>query len=808
MKPLISVCMPMYNASKYLRECIDSVLSQSFEDFEFLIVDDGSTDDSVSIVESYTDSRIRLIKNKHDYIGSLNMLLKRARGKYIARMDADDVMMTYRLKAQFGYMEKHTEVGVLGGGMQQIGERHGILIPLRKVTIQDMINSCCIAHPSVMIRTSIFRQYGLCYEEDFKYAEDYRLWIQMMKHEIVFRNLPVPVIRYRVSGNQITSRHSAEQFEKSIKIKEDGVKWLLERVKKVSYESCDIPESTNRLTIVIPFLNEQDEVGNTVRSIRNTAGNRVDVIVVDDHSDDKYDYRSDLADFNVTYIYNDCRIGAAASKEKGVRLVRTPYFLLLDAHMRCFSHDWHNTIVSVLQKNDRQILCCQTKALEKDGKLIISEKGVVPTDGAYMLFDYNEYIPGIHWNDSEEYGRFQGNKIACILGAGYAASKRYWTYLKGFEGLMHYGSEEAYLSLKAWLEGGGCCLLPNVVFGHIYRAKPPYRIVTAQMHYNLFVISTTLFPTSLQCWANAIAYGKDKYIYENIRFWLSMNKDSLKKLKLYYTRTFHVDFETILEINDIMDTGKVAMANHEKKRIPQLLDFVLKCSCTSCVDLWEGCMGLLIVLCEYEEYAGADEYTALAYELLKRIQSRMTPQSELPISFAHGVCGIGWGFIYIMRNNLVDMDFSKELSVIDQKVMERDPKRITDFSFQSGIGGILCYVTNRLFVLQEKRMEPTFDIKYLECLRNVARNALEKSVDFRTHSYALLFLEYGQKEWHVLRPRWKDVIDLPTFLPTDSVKWSNGLSGSVGYLCNLIRILHSNTRQKHYWECIPNDIIN
>lgn len=89
--PQVSVCMPMYNASKYLRECIDSVLAQTFKDFEFLIVDDGSDDDSVEIVKSYHDDRIRLMQNKHDYIGSLNMLLEEACGKYIARMDADDV---------------------------------------------------------------------------------------------------------------------------------------------------------------------------------------------------------------------------------------------------------------------------------------------------------------------------------------------------------------------------------------------------------------------------------------------------------------------------------------------------------------------------------------------------------------------------------------------------------------------------------------------------------------------------------------------------------------------------------------------
>lgn len=84
--PNISICIPMYNAARFIKDCIDSVLSQSFQDFELLIVDDGSTDNSCEIVNSVRDNRIRLIRNQHDYVGSLNMLLDEAKGKYIARM--------------------------------------------------------------------------------------------------------------------------------------------------------------------------------------------------------------------------------------------------------------------------------------------------------------------------------------------------------------------------------------------------------------------------------------------------------------------------------------------------------------------------------------------------------------------------------------------------------------------------------------------------------------------------------------------------------------------------------------------------
>lgn len=134
-EPKVSVCMAMYNASRYLRECIDSILAQTFTDFELLIVDDGSEDDSVSIIESYDDTRIRLIRNQHDYIGSLNILLDEAKGKYIARMDADDVMISERLQLQYDYMESHTSIDLVASGMNYIGSTKQTYEP-------DITNRC------------------------------------------------------------------------------------------------------------------------------------------------------------------------------------------------------------------------------------------------------------------------------------------------------------------------------------------------------------------------------------------------------------------------------------------------------------------------------------------------------------------------------------------------------------------------------------------------------------------------------------------------------------------------------------------
>lgn len=105
--PKVSVCIPMYNSELYLRESIDSVLSQTFDDFELLIIDDGSTDSSCQIVESYSDPRIRLLHNCHDFIDTSNMLIDNAHGEYIARMDSDDRMLPNRLRMQVEIMDAH-----------------------------------------------------------------------------------------------------------------------------------------------------------------------------------------------------------------------------------------------------------------------------------------------------------------------------------------------------------------------------------------------------------------------------------------------------------------------------------------------------------------------------------------------------------------------------------------------------------------------------------------------------------------------------------------------------------------------------
>ena len=197
--------MPVYNGFKYLDEAMKSILNQTFQNFEFIIIDDGSTDDSVKIIKSYDDNRIRLVENKNNLGQSetLNIGLNIAKGKYIARMDQDDISMPERLERQSEFMEDNPQIGVCGTWIQLIGKYNGIaeleteddLIKIKLLTNQNL------AHPSVMIRKQILENYKLSYSISYTVAQDYDLWVRMFDH-CSFANLPEPLLKLRMHDNQ------------------------------------------------------------------------------------------------------------------------------------------------------------------------------------------------------------------------------------------------------------------------------------------------------------------------------------------------------------------------------------------------------------------------------------------------------------------------------------------------------------------------------------------------------------------------------------------------------------------------------
>ena len=232
---IISIVMPVYNTkAEYLKESIESVLNQTFTDFEFIIVDDGSTDTScVELIESYKDHRIRLIKNKHDFIDSLNRGIKESKGRYIARMDSDDIMMPNRLQVQYDYMEAHPEVDVCGSWIKLIGTGTGkVESPIEhKEIITTMLLHNPIAHPTVMLRkeTVLVEKKDL-YKKGYNYAEDYKLWTDLVIQGFKISIIPVTLLYYRRSPNQITNQYIEEVYITSVKIRMEYVEEIMEKI--------------------------------------------------------------------------------------------------------------------------------------------------------------------------------------------------------------------------------------------------------------------------------------------------------------------------------------------------------------------------------------------------------------------------------------------------------------------------------------------------------------------------------------------------------------------------------------------------
>lgn len=195
-RPLVSVIMSAYNAEKYISESTKSILNQSYKNIEFIVINDGSTDNTLSLIKKFKDPRIILINNKKNkgLIYSLNRGLRLSKGKYIARMDADDISFKNRFQVQVNFMEKHKDIGVCGSWAKTFGEKKGLWkTPIESIDIKTMmIFDSPLIHPSVILRKSIIKKYP-----NYIRAEDYGLWVELM-NKTRFHNIPEYLIKYRL----------------------------------------------------------------------------------------------------------------------------------------------------------------------------------------------------------------------------------------------------------------------------------------------------------------------------------------------------------------------------------------------------------------------------------------------------------------------------------------------------------------------------------------------------------------------------------------------------------------------------------
>ena len=205
--PLVSVVLPVYNAENYLKEAIDSILNQTYENFELIVIDDGSKDHSLEIISNYKDKRIKVLDNEknHGIVYTLNKGIENSTGKYILRMDADDISLPDRIEKQVEFMERHPDIGICAGLAETFGALNGKAY-LPAITSDEvkcsLLFDTTLAHPTVIMRSHILREHHLRYQNYI--AEDYMMWVLALDYCKLYV-LPKVVLKYRVTEKSLTA---------------------------------------------------------------------------------------------------------------------------------------------------------------------------------------------------------------------------------------------------------------------------------------------------------------------------------------------------------------------------------------------------------------------------------------------------------------------------------------------------------------------------------------------------------------------------------------------------------------------------
>ncbi|MBT2289847.1 glycosyltransferase family 2 protein [Paenibacillus albidus] len=242
-EPAVTVLMPVYNGEKYLAEAIESILNQTFADFEFLIINDASKDRTVEIIESYKDERIRLVHNEQNLrlIATLNKGIGLARGTYLARMDADDISVPQRLERQVAFLDANPGIAVCGCWADMIGENAGHIwkFPMTHEEIKArLLFENCISHPGVTVRRSILEDPALRYDPQYTHVEDWEFWSHIsMEHKL--HNLQEILLHYRLNDNSVSRLYEDEQSFNNRKV-------FIPYLKRLGIEPAEAEIDTHR----------------------------------------------------------------------------------------------------------------------------------------------------------------------------------------------------------------------------------------------------------------------------------------------------------------------------------------------------------------------------------------------------------------------------------------------------------------------------------------------------------------------------------------------------------------------------------
>ena len=323
-KPKISVVMSVYNGDKYLEKAIQSILHQSFQDFEFIIIDDASTDSTTDILARFTDPRFKIMRN-HRNIGltrSLNIGMREAQGEYIARMDADDISLPHRLETQYEFLRNNPEYALVGSSYYSIDE-NGRTVSLVPVLTSDqeiragLQKQNWFGHGTVMMRNNTFVECG-GYDEEFIYAQDYDLWLRMTE-KFKVSNIEEPLYCWRITSDCISKKKINEQQKYA----------RLAIFKTRSRLNLSLKKP--KVSVIVPTYNRPQMLIDAIQSILDQSYKNVEIVVINDCGTDvKEIVRGLNIRNNIIYLNHHTNKGLAASRNTGIKAASGKYIAYLD----------------------------------------------------------------------------------------------------------------------------------------------------------------------------------------------------------------------------------------------------------------------------------------------------------------------------------------------------------------------------------------------------------------------------------------------------------------------------------------------
>ena len=309
------------------------------------------------------------------------------------------------------------------------------------------------------------------------------------------------------------------------------------------------------LTAVICFANEGDEVENTVCGIRETCDDAVEILLINDASNDGFDYEGVANKYGCRYLENAEQAGPAHNRHKGMRLAKTPNVILLDAHMRFYEKNWHEPVNAAIDSSPNSLFCTRSLPLKKGG----TPSGAPMGHGASLKIFRETFGQCMHvdWNIRPQ-EQSTTPEIPCVLGGCYAVRREFLLGIGGYRILHRYGGEEPLISVKAWLAGDGCKLINEVEIGHIYRDKAgaPWKDHIKHAHFNRLATARILldderFSRMLKIFDKEPLAAEARKVYRSREGFVMRARAELKSLQKR-------PLEYFLELNEQFrkDTGK------------------------------------------------------------------------------------------------------------------------------------------------------------------------------------------------------------------------------------------------------------